>query len=464
MPGQPSRTQGATNGAGALRREVGLPGAVLLGLGSMVGTGVFVSIGLAAGVAGPALLAATLLAALVATANGLSSAQLAAAHPVSGGTYEYGYRWLSPAFGFAAGWLFLLAKSASAATAALGLAGYLLELLGLDGDGARALRTALGVAAALAITAFVAGGIRRSNRGNALIVTVTLAGLVALVAAAIPAIVPERLGNFTPILPRGAGDGSAAEGGAAVGMGEAGAAEGAAALFHGAALMFVAFTGYGRIATLGEEVRNPERVIPRAVILTMAVVTALYLGVGLAGVGVLGAAAFGDAAERTAAPLEAVAAALGSPALAALVSVAAVTAMAGVLLNLVLGLSRVLLAMARRGDAPAYLSRIDAARASPVASVWTCGALVAAIALTGDVRIAWSFSAFTVLVYYAITNLAALRLPTEQRRFPRWIPAAGLVGCLALAFWVEPGVWLAGTALLALGLGVRAVVRRRRGK
>lgn len=438
MPGQPSRTQGATNGDGALRREVGLPGAVLLGLGSMVGTGVFVSIGLAAGVAGPALLAATVLAALVATANGLSSAQLAAAHPVSGGTYEYGYRWLSPAFGFAAGWLFLLAKSASAATAALGLSGYLLELFGVDGDGARALRAALGVAAALAITAFVAGGIRRSNRGNALIVTVTLAGLVVLVAAAIPAIVPERLDNFTPFLPRGD------------------------ALLHGAALMFVAFTGYGRIATLGEEVRNPERVIPRAVILTMAVVTALYLGVGLAGVGVLGAAAFGDVAERTAAPLEAVAAALGSPALAALVSVAAVTAMAGVLLNLVLGLSRVLLAMARRGDAPAYLSRIDAARASPVASVWTCGAVVAAIALAGDVRIAWSFSAFTVLVYYAITNLAALRLPAEQRRFPRWIPAAGLVGCLGLAFWVEPGVWLAGTALLLLGLAVRTVVRRRR--
>src|SRR5690554_3232903 len=217
-PAKGKRGRKAGERSRSLARVVGLWGAVWLGLGSILGTGVFVSLGIAAGVVGSGVVLATALAALVATANGLSSAQLAAAHPVSGGTYEYGYRWLSPAFGFAAGWLFLLAKSASAATAALGLAGYLLELLGLDGDGARALRTALGVAAALAITAFVAGGIRRSNRGNALIVTVTLAGLVALVAAAIPAIAPERLGNFTPFLPRGAGDGSAAEGGAAVGI------------------------------------------------------------------------------------------------------------------------------------------------------------------------------------------------------------------------------------------------------
>lgn len=419
-----------------LRREVGLPGAILLGLGSMVGTGVFVSIGIAAGVAGPSLLAATVLAAAIAAANGLSSAQLAAAHPVSGGTYEYGYLWLSPAFGFAAGWMFLLAKSASAATAALGFGGYLLDLLGTDSP---TWRVAIGVVAALAITAFVGGGIRRSSLGNAVVVVATLAALISLVVLSVPHVVPERLENFTPFLPE---------------------ADGVGALLHGAALMFVAFTGYGRIATLAEEVREPRRVIPPAVLLTMLVVTALYLGVGFAGVGVLGAEAFATAAERTAAPLEAVALALQVPALPQVIGLAAMTAMAGVLLNLVLGLSRVLLAMARRGDAPGFLRHVDETRGSPIASVWACGIGIAAISLIGDVRTTWSFSAFTVLLYYGITNLAALRLPAESRLFPRWIPATGLVGCLGLAFFVETRVWAAGLALLGLGLGGHFVHRR----
>ena len=416
---------------GSLRREVGLPGAVLLGLGSMVGTGVFVSVGIAAGVAGPAVIAATLVAAAVATANGLSSAQLASAHPVSGGTYEYGYVWLSPALGFSAGWMFMLAKSASAATAALGLSGYLLDLFGVD---AGPWQVMVAVGAALSITAFVAGGIRRSNRGNALVVAVALLGLGLLVASSTPFVLSEGLHRFTPFLD---------------GAGESG---GISALLHGSALMFVAFTGYGRIATLGEEVRDPRHVIPRAILATVGVVTVLYACVAAAGVGVLGAEEFGAAAERTAAPLESVAAALGLPWLAWALGVSAVAAMAGVLLNLVLGLSRVLLAMARRGDAPRFLARVDARRSSPVASVWTCGLVIAAIALVGDVRTTWSFSAFTVLVYYAITNLAALRLPAGKRLFPRWIPVAGLAGCLGLAFWVEPRIWLVGLGLLALGL------------
>jgi basic amino acid/polyamine antiporter, APA family len=425
---------------GQLKREVALSGAILLGLGSMLGTGVFVSIGLAAAVAGPSLMAATALAAAVAAANGLSSAQLAAAHPVSGGTYEYGYRWLSPALGFSAGWLFLLAKSASAATAALGLAGYLLNVWGPADD---RLRTALAVGATLALTALVAGGIRRSNRANAVIVTTTVGALALLVVAAAPTVVPDRLDRFTPFFPDPTLEGSLS------------------ALLHGAALMFVAYTGYGRIATLGEEVREPARTIPRAIIVTMALVALLYLGVAFAGIGMLGPDGFGQAAQQTAAPLEAVAEATGLTLLPQIVAIAAITAMLGVLLNLMLGLSRVLLAMARRGDAPALFQRIDASRSSPVASVWGCGLLVAALALIGDVRITWSFSAFTVLIYYAITNLAALRLPPRHRLYPRWIAASGLVACLSLAFWVDLSVWLAGLGLIAAGLAGHKIARAR---
>jgi len=432
-------TEDTTSGGVRLRREVGLFGAVLLGLGSMVGTGVFVSVGIAAGVAGPSVIAATLIAAAIAAANGLSSAQLASAHPVSGGTYEYGYVWLTPSLGFTAGWMFMLAKSASAATAALGLSGYLLDVLGMGAGGGR---VPLAVVGALAVTAFVAGGIRRSNRGNAIVVGIALLGLVLLMVFALPVTVTEGTERFLPFLPEASDEGGVRD------------------LLYGSALMFVAFTGYGRIATLGEEVRDPRRVIPRAVVVTVVVVTILYVGVAASGVGVIGADAFGEAARQTAAPLEAVASALEMPWLSWVLGASAVAAMAGVLLNLVLGLSRVLLAMARRRDAPGFLARIDEQRSSPVASVWACGIAIAAISLVGDVRTTWSFSAFTVLVYYALTNLAALRLPAEKRLFPRWVPAVGLVGCLGLAFWVEQRIWLAGLGLLVLGLGGHLFRRR----
>lgn len=419
-----------------LRRAVGLPGAVLLGLGSMVGTGVFVSLGIAADVAGPSVVPAVLAAAVLATANGLSSAQLAAAHPVSGGTYEYGYRRLSPAAGFSAGWLFLLAKSASAATASLGLAGYVLDVL----PGGSGLPPApVAAALALMVTAVVAGGIRRSNRGNAVLVGLALLGLVGLVVAALPTAQLRGTAPFSGMIPR---DPASLRG-----------------FLEGSALMFVAFTGYGRLATLGEEVRDPARVIPRAIGVTMVVVTALYAAVAATGVAVLGAEGFARATAETAAPLEAVARAVETPGLPILIAGAATAALAGVLLNLILGLSRVLLAMGRRGDAPDGLARIDARTGSPTAAVWACGVLVAGLALIGDVRVTWSFSAFTVLIYYALTNLAALRLGPDERRYPRAVAVAGLVGCLGLGVQIDPAVAAAGVGLLAAGLLGRAALR-----
>lgn len=423
-----------------LRRTMDLGGAVLLGLGSILGTGVFVSLGLAAGIAGPSAILGTILAALLAAANGLSSAQLAASHPVSGGTYEYGYRVLRPSLGFLAGWMFLVAKSASAATAALGFGGYVAQAVpGLAWN--RLLLAELGVGI---LTLVVLGGARRSNRANGLIVGVAVTTLVAFVVLGAPRALEHSAEHLVPFFSSG-DEHSPLRG-----------------LFHATALIFVAYTGYGRIATLGEEVRDPQRVIPRAIVLTLGITLILYLAVITVATAAVGAAVFAAATEGNAAPLELVARTFGVPGLPELLAVGAVTAMLGVLLNLLLGLSRVLLAMGRRGDMPSRLARVDTTGQTPRPAVLTVAAVVAGLAWLGDVRLTWSLSAFTVLVYYALTNLAALRLPREQRLFPRWISWAGLLGCGFLAFWVDRAVWLTGAGLMAGGLAWFGLARWRR--
>lgn len=422
-----------------LRREVGLGGAVFLGLGSIVGTGVFVSIGVAAEIAGPAVILATLLAAFVAACNGLSSAQLAASLPVSGGTYEYGHVYLRPAFGFAAGWMFVCAKSASAAAAALGFGGYLLHLAGGEGGGGISLAGAIALAL---LTAVVLLGMRRSNVVNLAIVGVTLAALAAFLAAGAPSALGAWRANTTPFF--------AGSGGGAI-----------RSLLHGTALMFVAYTGYGRIATLGEEVRDPERTIPRAMIVTLLVSMALYLGVALVGVGAVGAGAFGSSARTAVAPLEVTAERFGVPFVPGLLAVGAMTAMLGVLLNLILGLSRMVYAMGLRGDLPRAFGRVSKDGRSPWAATLAASAVIGLFVAHGDIRATWSFSAFTVLVYYAVTNASALRLPPEKRLYPRWLAWSGLASCLFLAFWVEPRVWGLGLLLLGAGFALRALFRRR---
>lgn len=428
-----------------LRRELGVFGATWMGLGAIVGTGVFVSLGVAAGIAGPAVVLAIVLAAGVATCNALSSAQLAASHPVSGGTYEYGYRYLEPWTGFTAGWMFLCAKSASAATAALGFAGYLLNALGLRESG-RAVLTAVAAAVVVALTLLVLTGMRRSNVTNIVIVSVTLASLLAFVLAGLPRAWAEGAGNLTRF---------------------AGTPARTAfwpSLLEATALMFVAYTGYGRIATLGEEVREPRRTIPRAIVATLVVSMVLYVAVGAVAVGAVGATTLGTVTRTQAAPLEVAARQLDWPlpwpGLGAVVAVGAMTAMLGVLLNLILGLSRVLLAMGRRGDVPRAVGRLNAAGTTPWVAVVVTGAVVLGLALLGDVKTTWSFSAFTVLVYYALTNLAALFLAPADRLYPRWIAGTGLVACLLLAFWVERSVWLAGVGLLLAGFLWRAAFHR----
>ncbi len=414
--------------AQTLSRSLGLWGALFLGLGSIFGTGVFVSIGIAAGVTGPSAIAAIMLAALVATCNALSSAQLAASHPVSGGTYEYGYRLINNKVGFSAGWLFLLAKSASAATAALGTISYAAHLFGVDAGNYLPF---LAGGITLIMTALVCSGLRRSNLVNTIIVSLTLFALSAFIIAALIRLGPDSTDNLTPFFQP--------------------APDAGLSFFYASALMFVAFTGYGRIATMGEEVREPKRTIPRAIILTLVVSTVTYLGVALAAILTVGAETIAPKAYQAAAPLELAARAMAQPWLPKLIAIGAVVAMLGVLLNLILGLSRVVLAMARRRDMPVKLAQISTS-GNPTWAVMGVGLFITALTAIGDIKTVWSFSAFTVLIYYSITNIAALRQPESERIFPRAISVMGLAGCLGLAFFVPVKIWLTGLTLIALGL------------
>lgn len=410
-----------------LKRDLNTPGAILMGLGSIIGTGIFVSIAIATQISGNGIVIAIVIAAVLATFNGLSSAQLAAAHPVSGGTYEYGNRFINSYFGFTAGWMFLIAKSASAATAVLGCVGYLFYALDIGASNGGIV--AAGLLLLLIMTYLVSGGISRSNRANKCIVITTIIGLASLVVAGL-------FINGVPTQP----------------VADSFTDISASSILYASALMFVAFTGYGRIATLGEEVAEPRTTIPKAIILAMVFIVILYLAVSLTALQVMGAQAFGQTVDGEAAPLMIVAQALSVPVIGPVITIAAITAMLGVLLNLILGLSRVMLSMARRKDLPGSLAKVNSDTKSPAASVWMTGLIIGLLVLSGDVVFTWSFSAFTVLIYYAITNLSAFVMPEKLRLYPRWIPSMGLFGCLFLAFWIEPTFWISGLVLIGIGL------------
>ena len=308
-----------------LARELGIFGATMMGLGSIVGTGIFVSIGIAAGSAGPSVILAIILSAVVAMCNAFSSAQLAANLPLSGGTYEYGYRYLHPLFGFTAGWTFVCAKTASAATAALGFAGYLIHLLNM---GSIPL-VPIAVAISILFTILVLSGLRKASWTNMAIVSVTLVSLLLFVFFGST---HSSITNLLPFFPS--------------------SHNGLSGFFYATALMFVAYTGYGRVATLGEEVKNPKIFIPRAIIATLIVSAILYVAVGLVAVGCVGADNLAQVAESQATPLEFTARTIGTPGLGTIVAIGACTSMLGVLLNLILGLSRVVFAMGKKGDLP----------------------------------------------------------------------------------------------------------------
>lgn len=415
------RRSPTVTGAADLQRRLGGFDAIMIGLGSMIGAGIFAALAPAAHAAGSALLLGLALAAAVAYCNATSSARLAARYPASGGTYVYGRERLGQFWGYLAGWGFVVGKTASCAAMALTVGSYLWP--------ARA--PAVAVAAVVILTAVNYAGVRKSAWLARVVVVVVLAVLAAVVIACLTS------------------------GTAQAARLNVGADASAGGVLRAAGLLFFAFAGYARIATLGEEVRDPGRTIPRAIPLALGITLAVYAVVAAAALTVLGS---GGLATATA-PLDAAVRAAGAPWLAPVVRVGATVAALGSLLALILGVSRTTLAMARDRHLPAALAGVHPRFHVPHRAEVAAGTVVAVLAASVDLRDAIGFSSFGVLAYYAIANVSAWTLPRDEGRPARIVPALGLAGCVALAFALPVASVVSGAAVLGAGAAAYGIRR-----
>ena len=414
-----------TDVPGELRRSLGVSDAVVIGLGAMIGAGIFAAPAPAAQAAGSGLLFGLAVAAVVAFCNATSSARLAARYPASGGTYVYGRERLGEFWGYLAGWSFVVGKTASCAAMALTVGAYAWP------EQAHA----VAVAAVVGLTAVTYRGVQKSAVLTRLILTIVLAVLAAVVVAASTSDTADatRLQLDSADITAGG-------------------------VLQAAGVLFFAFAGYARIATLGEEVRDPARTIPRAIPLALGITLVVYAVVTVAALTVLGP----QGLAGSTAPLSHVVQTAGAGWLEPVVRAGAVVAALGSLLALILGVSRTTLAMARDRHLPRALAAVHPRYAVPHRAELAVAVIVAVAAATTDVRSAIGFSSFGVLLYYAVANMAAWTLTPAEGRPVRIIPVLGLAGCLTLAFTLPARSVLAGAAVVAMGALI-FVIRHRFG-
>lgn len=413
---------------GSLVRRLGTGDAVVIGLGSMIGAGVFAAFGPAAAAAGTGLLVGLVLAAVIAYCNAVASAQLAAVYPTSGGTYIYGRERLGPWWGFTAGWGFVVGKTASCAAMALTFATYAVP-------GPWWAQRLVAVAGVLGLAALNYRGVSRTAVLTRMLVATALTSLTVLVLgiAVSGKTSTTHLGGWT-----------------ALGTG------GGYGILQAAGLLFFAFAGYARIATMGEEVRDPSRTIPRAISIALFFSVAVYLVVGVAAL----LAAGPDGLARSPAPLTAAVQAAGADALAPVVRVGGAVAALGALLALIAGIGRTSLAMARHRDLPHWLAAIHPRFHVPHHAETALVVLVSILVLTADLRGVIGFSSFGVLIYYAIANTAAFTQPADQRRWPRVLNVVGFLGCLVLVATLPLASVIVGLVMFAAGLLGRLLALR----
>lgn len=400
-----------------LKPTLNLFDATAISVGAIIGAGIFVVTGIAAGLAGSAFVVSMLIAAFIALFTALSVAELAMWQAKEGGIYEYAYQLVSPFAGFLTGWMWILSNTFTGAAVSLAFAYYLTAIFPIV--------PASWIAAVLcvAFTALNFLGIRQSALINNILVAAKLLILTFFVIFGLGYV---NSANFVPFAPLEPG------------------------VLYGAYYIFFAYGGFARVAVVAEEVKNARRTVPKAILLSLIISTIVYILVGFIAVGLAGAVKLSGSNS----PLTEAIGITGNTTAVYIVSAGGLIATASVLLTSILGVSRMAFAMARRNDLLQTLSKLHKRYHTPYYSIWIAGALMTFLVLVIDLSRVVAISTFALLFYYALANISALRLKVQNRVYPRAVSVLGAVTCLALLIFIlfaSLQSWIIGVTCLIIG-------------
>ena len=415
-----------------LKRTLNLLDATSVGIGAIIGAGIFVVLGIAIGYAGPSIIFSIIIAGIVASFTAFSFAELGSAIPKEGGAYQYAFELISPFAGFLVGCLWLFAQIVAGAAISLGFASYFVAIF--PGFSVKI----VAVFAALVLTGLNLVGIKQSTTINNVLVIIKIAILGSFIGFGLFQTHPQNLLQFGP--------------------------NGLFGVLQGAGFIFFAYLGFGRIAALGEEVKNPERNVPLAILIALIVSIVIYILTAFTATGLLDYRTLAQSGS----PLAEASKATGNLTLVAAISVGALIATVSVLLTNLIGLSRIAYAMSRNGQLPKSISKVSSRFGTPYVSVLVMGALLTVLAFALDLKQAAAITSFALLATHVIVNLSAIRLrkkmPSSATKFKvpffPLIPTLGLLSCVILMFSLPQESWVAAAAVVALS-AVLYLLRRK---
>jgi len=406
-----------------LKRTLNVFDATSIGIGAIVGAGIFVVTGISAGLAGPAVVLSVLISGAISTITALSFAELSSAIPKEGGAYAYAHETISPFAGFMVGWLWLISNIVAGAAISIGLASYITVLI------PSLPVKAIAISACIIVTLINLFGMKESSIVNNVLVLVKVSVLCFFMVIGLFHFSPK---NLIPLMPNGW-----------VGV------------FQGAALIFFAYAGFARITTVAEEVKNPERTIPISILLSLGICMVLYALTSFTAVGLVN---YRDLAS-SGSPLSDAAGATGNPLASIVVTLGAITATTSVLLTTVIGLSRVSFAMSRNLQFPRFVGRVHSRFGTPYISIIVVGAVMTLLALISDLGQVVALSSFASICYYATTNLSALLLRKKAGpsvsafKAPLYpvFPLIGFASCIILILFLTYESILTGVFAAFIG-------------